>query len=439
LHIHIGIDDTDSRLGGCTTYLASKVVEVLSKKYIDFLDYPNLIRLNPNIPWKTKGNAAVSLRFQHEEPEPFFHGIQEIISERVGEGANPGLIMFNGQEIPEDVRDFSKWALSGVVSIQKTLQLIKKHRMSSQISGNGMGLIGALAAIGETLPGDHTFELLAYRRKENWGSKRRVDAESVVRMAKTTYPHTYNNYDPKTGRILITPHGPDPVLLGIRGETPSQLIRAFHMVKIDEQVDHYLIFRTNQGTGLHLHQPLNLKSLKTFSSGQVTGRISSRAWTGQGGHVYFKIKNTEGEAPCAVYEPTGDLRRPVLGLIPGDMVEVGGGVRKPTSKHPSIINVEYVRILSLVEDRLYRNPICVRCGRRMTSQGRGQGYRCRNSSHEEVSSKKVVVNLPRTIKEGRYIPPPSSQRHLTKPLHRYGFEKNGWNGVLASDWYWISK
>ena len=60
---HIGIDDTDSHEGMCTTYLASLVVDTLEQYGVDFLDYPKLVRLNPNIPYKTRGNGAVSISF----------------------------------------------------------------------------------------------------------------------------------------------------------------------------------------------------------------------------------------------------------------------------------------------------------------------------------------------------------------------------------------
>jgi tRNA(Ile2)-agmatinylcytidine synthase len=40
------------------------LVERLLALGAEFIDYPNLIRLNPNAPWKTRGNGAVSLRIQ---------------------------------------------------------------------------------------------------------------------------------------------------------------------------------------------------------------------------------------------------------------------------------------------------------------------------------------------------------------------------------------
>ena len=61
--LHIGFDDTDSIKGSCTTYLATNILNEIHDQ-ITFLDFPNLIRLNPNIPYKTRGNGAVALRIK---------------------------------------------------------------------------------------------------------------------------------------------------------------------------------------------------------------------------------------------------------------------------------------------------------------------------------------------------------------------------------------
>ena len=62
--LNIGFDDTDSPTGMCTTFLAYKIVDLLKKQETEFLDFPKLIRFNPNIPWKTRGNGAVSLKLR---------------------------------------------------------------------------------------------------------------------------------------------------------------------------------------------------------------------------------------------------------------------------------------------------------------------------------------------------------------------------------------
>src|SRR4030065_1762194 len=55
----LAFDDTDSPDGMCTTYLATLVIEALAD--YDLIGLPRLVRLNPNIPWKTRGNAAICL------------------------------------------------------------------------------------------------------------------------------------------------------------------------------------------------------------------------------------------------------------------------------------------------------------------------------------------------------------------------------------------
>ena len=57
----IGFDDTDSRDGGCTTYVCFEFVSRLYEKGYCLCEYPRLVRLNPQVPWKTRGNGAVAV------------------------------------------------------------------------------------------------------------------------------------------------------------------------------------------------------------------------------------------------------------------------------------------------------------------------------------------------------------------------------------------
>lgn len=49
----IGIDDTDSSEGMCTTYIAILLREAL-REVGEPIGFPRLIRLNPTIPYKTR-------------------------------------------------------------------------------------------------------------------------------------------------------------------------------------------------------------------------------------------------------------------------------------------------------------------------------------------------------------------------------------------------
>lgn len=64
----IGIDDTDSNDGMCTTYLGALLLDEL-QAYGTLETLPLLIRLNPTIPYKTRGNAAVALKIRTDYPK----------------------------------------------------------------------------------------------------------------------------------------------------------------------------------------------------------------------------------------------------------------------------------------------------------------------------------------------------------------------------------
>ncbi|MBI4258423.1 MAG: DUF1743 domain-containing protein [Thaumarchaeota archaeon] len=436
MNVHIGLDDTDSVDRGCTTHLAKELVRHLLDRAF-FIDYPRLIRLNPNIPWKTRGNGAVALHFETDDADEVFELLLDVFKRSCSKNhcSHPGLVMSMETEIPEEVRQFSLNALSSVVSVKGALKLIRKFGMRYYSEGRGMGLVGAVAAIGNILEEDHTFELLAYRKEENWGEQRLVDASSVVYMGKKTHPYTYNNFDPETGRIMITPRGPDPVLLGIRGEDPQMLLDSLTFLRIGEVMDSYVVFRTNQGTGAHLAPILPLVSLKAYTAGHFTGQVSEDPRIERGGHVFFKTRDETGEALCAVYEPAGSLRTIALDLRCGDIVELGGGVRRRSQKHPTVINIEYVRVLEISKQLTYMNPKCNRCSARMSSMGVAQGYRCGKCDFKDTQAQKVSVEIHRALEVGLYLPPPRAQRHLTKPLQRYGMEKTSWSGKLVDNWF----
>ena len=92
--IHIGFDDTDSPKGMCTTYLAYRLINLLKKEHVDFLDFPNLIRFNPNIPWKTRGNGAVGIKISTKKPEKIKKLVIQLINKYADtqHGAIPGVV-----------------------------------------------------------------------------------------------------------------------------------------------------------------------------------------------------------------------------------------------------------------------------------------------------------------------------------------------------------
>ncbi|MFQ6064485.1 MAG: DUF1743 domain-containing protein [Candidatus Bathyarchaeia archaeon] len=436
--MHIGFDDTDSPRMGCTTYIAAILVEKLHKLGASFTDYPNLVRLNPNVPWKTRGNGALCLRIRCKKES--VEEIKEAVIKEVEEnadlgykGTDPGVVFFSNH-VPEQITAFAKRTIQGVVKMNEALELIDKFDAEAVGFKEGRGIIGGLAAIGETLIGDHTYELIAYRTPENRGTLRRIEASSVVKINEKTSPLTFNNIDPETSRILITPRGPDPILYGIRGESSNAVKKAHRMVRSGEPIERWVIFRTNHGTDAHLRTVSSIADVKPFNPIVVRGVVAEEPEVITGGHTIFAIQDETGKVDCAAYEPTGTLQETARKLVRGDLVEAFGGVRPASSAHPMTINLEKLRILKLASKVVLHNPKCSQCGKRMTSMGLNKGFRCERCGWRSSKLEKVAVELKRNLHLGIHITSPRSQRHLTKPLCRYGREKSGTPRRMVGSW-----
>ncbi len=376
----VGIDDTDSSRGYCTTYLAYRIARDLEPEGGRVLPYPRLVRLNPNIPFKTRGNAAVCLQVETKAPRLTFERISAKVREfsDVEGGANSGAVFLEDASLCREFEPLYLEAISGVVSPHRVRRFLTDRRVKWLELGNGMGVVGAASSLGFSERFDHTYELIAYRRREFWGSKRVVDNPSVREMDSKTFGHTFNNYDYQKEKVLLAPHGPDPVFAGVRGDSPSAVARAFDMLRYHEPLDGRMIYLSNQHTDAHLQKRLEWK---VYSSGWVDGTVE-RVEIGAGGHVYLSLDADGRKRLAAAYEPTGDLRRAARLLNCGDKIRAFGGIRKATSLHPSVLNVEKFEVKSL--------------GKKRSS-----------------------------IRKGTYISSPRANRHLTKPLVRYGREDQG--------------
>jgi tRNA(Ile2)-agmatinylcytidine synthase len=427
--MHIGLDDTDSTRKGCTTYVAALLIGKLEKLNVTFIDYPNLIRLNPNVPWKTRGNGALCLRIKYaagleDQIKEAAISLVEEHSDLVFRGTDPGVVFFKKAEIPEELEVFAQNAVTSIVTLREATRLIKKFESEAIGFNTCRGIIGALAAVGETLESDHTYELIAYRLPENCGLKRKVDVESIFRMDELTRPYTFNNVDSEKGRVIITPRGPDPILFGIRGETPEAVKKGFDIVRALEPVDRWVVFRTNQGTDAHLKRVAALNQIEPYNSVIAKGVVSRNPRIIPLRHVVFSIKDESGEVDCAAYEPTGALRKVARDLITGDSVEVYGAVRKPSAGKPLTINLEKINILKLAPKMMLQNPVCPECGKRLKSMGKDKGFRCEKCGTRFDKARKVQTEVKRGLEVGLYVTSTRSQRHLTKPLSRYGLEKH---------------
>lgn len=414
--LHIGFDDTDSLKGSCTTHLATLIIQEIFDQ-ITFLDFPNLIRLNPNIPYKTRGNGAVALRIEGEEKDLEY--CKEIVIDKVknlsevdDENTNPG-IAFVENEIPKEIVAHSKRAMWDIISIKEAEEFNSLSNVETIKFKLGRGIIGALGAIGNPLKGDFTYEHLSYREPKNFGTKRLIENDSIYSADKET-PLTFNNIDYEYNSIMILPRGADPVFTGIRGETVEEVRKAFSLIRPLEKLQMQMVFRTNQHTNQHFTKKFSINKLKPYISAIVDARVTSKPHYIEGSHLIFSIEDTTGKIDCAAYEPTKRFRGQLNKLLIGDKITIFGGIRPAERNHQMTINIERLKITKLVKNAKLENPFCSKCQSRLKSAGKNKGYKCPRCSTKYREVQPNEIEIPRELQLGEYLPPIIAQRHLTK-------------------------
>jgi tRNA(Ile2)-agmatinylcytidine synthase len=248
----------------------------------------------------------------------------------------------------------------------------------------------------------------------------------------------FSNIDESTNRTMIEPHGPDPVLFGVRGEAADCVIRAGKRVKSKQRIDRWLVFRSNQGTGEHLRYRVEIKNLRPYMAVVVNGSVKSRPKMIAGGHALFSITDDSGEVDCAAYEPTGEFREVVMKLTPGDKIRIHAGVRPSSRSHGLTLNIEGLEMVELTPKMEVSNPLCPHCGKRMKSAGSGKGHKCVKCGYKDSESAKVETRVSRDLHKGLYLPPTRAQRHLTRPQTRLDKKNSSRPKELMPEWYFHS-
>lgn len=413
-YLHIGIDDTDSPDGMCTTYLACHIIDKLKEVGIEIVGYPRLIRLNPFARFKTRGNGGVAFKILNDDKTDLAKKIVLDEVEKLAmfdcDNTNPGVVFYDG-EITDEMVEYSFKAIYSFITIKEAEEFGNSIGCELHKFKKGRGIIGSIAAIGLPLE-DFTYELLAYRVPENYGTKRHIDYDSVYLMDRETYPETFENVDYNEDYIAIEPKTPCPVLYGIRSNTVEALERAKKIVLVEEPVENYCIFKTNQHTDMHIQKTKDIASMKQFGCYEVVGTVKNKPTIIDGGHMFFYIFDDSGEIECGAYEPTKNFRKLVSDLRPGDIVKLFGGIGEQNT-----FNIEKFQVVKL-NDVEYKNPIC-ECGKRMTSAGKNKGFKCKKCGNKINDNKKVPIKIFRKLKNGQfYETPVSARRHLSKPICR---------------------
>ncbi len=425
--VHIGLDNVDTPVGGCTTHAAYRLVKSLLKiDGVTFLDYPNLVRLNPAVPFKTRGNGGVALRLSIREEvleevvEKVFKEIESYLREVGYENENASVAVYVGR-VPKELANLYTKALTDYVHRDAVKRIIGKLSRNLLLwNPEGRGLVGALASIGWVIPSDCTYELITYRPLKVRDPVRCIDVKSVIKFSEVAGRNSFLNYDPKSGKGLISPHGPDPVIYGVRGEDPKTLLKALEVIKVCEEVGVWVIFRTNQATNAH-HVMRDLSEALPYRTGCFRGRVVSKPKVLEGGSVLVGIGNTRRNLQVVFHRET-TLTKVATELNLGDLIEICGTVRYWTGIG-AVVNGELIKVIEAPPITIEMNPRCPKCGKRMKSAGRGKGWKCVKCGFKTRNLSKERVILERSIKTGLYLPKITAFKHLMKPLERYGREK----------------
>ncbi|MGC9135516.1 TiaS agmantine-binding domain-containing protein [Caldivirga sp.] len=391
--VWVGIDDTDTYDKGCTTYVMYNMLKEFLKTRGEWriIDYPRLIRLNPNIPFKTRGNAAVSVGLNVDEPGEALELAEWAVdsySHRVGK-TSPGIVISTNNS-----EHWIYWkALTDVIPMDVAVRWMSRLGV---IHRGGRGVIGALASVMADLRLDSTLELLAYSEST---SKPRIPLSLVKRLNDSTIPLTFENMS--DGHILIQPHGNDPVVFGIRGDSPYHVIHfaSFLIDEIDIEPK-WLIYLTNQATGHNLSSIVN----KPYTTGYIEGSVSGMRQVG-GGNIELNVGSTQ----VFTYRHYG-----FKSVDKATYLIAYGGVK------PGISGLDLYMEggVALMIKGVARNPKCPRCGGSLESTGRVGLLKCPKCG--------LITGLPRQVSYSSEVileePRSVEVRHLHKPITRVGLE-----------------
>lgn len=387
----LGLDDTDSLKGGCTTEVLFRLLNDLPDD-VSFRT-PRLVRLWPFAKQRTRGNAAVAVELITEnESELLIHldqwwqqhieSLKGVLgtsdhSERTQYPADPGMI-WTSESMTDEA--FYKSAVSSEIELQNVPEVTRYW--------GGNGRIGATAAV--LWPAAQcTYEAIAWRSNEAEG-RRQLDEVALAEVEDLK--DTFLCRNPKLGTSLLAPRGNSPVLFGIRSWTKDGAQHALDILEQGNDTEPSkgsLVFQTNQATGDHLEEPVEayVRSKSILKKGHVVLETTQGTWMAfrQSGHIALLSQ----------------------WVIKGDLL-IGNGLRD----EDDVLHLELLKVKKSISEQ--KRPLCVRCNKSMKSMGKNQGLRCKRCN---LTSDRGWVEVERIPPFQNWVqPPPSSRRHLSKPL-----------------------
>ena len=388
----LGLDDTDSLAGGCTTEVFHRLLSDLPASAQTSI--PNLVRLWPFAHHRTRGNAALSIEIKDDDEESLLQHLDKwwdkhisplegqlspsIISSREQVASSPGMVWFSEKPGPE----FYWKAVRGHVELSDIPE--------SSHSWGGYGKIGASAAVAWPQTSG-TWEGIAWRLP---GAKneRSIDDKMLERIDE--WESIVFSRDPRRGKLLIAPRGSSPVLFGIRSLDRTSAEEALLLLSDasgTEATSGSCVFRTNQASGDHLPEPIEL----------IVSEMDV--------HPVRKHVRLSTDGPdVLVFSEGGPVNSLARWLRPGDCISVQGLLHPDGSLH-----AERMKLISALP-RSRSRPRCPTCQVRMKSMGLNQGLRCPSCKTKREDRWEMDEANPPF--EGWVEPPLDARRHLSTPL-----------------------
>lgn len=419
----LAFDDTDSATGGCTTHALLAVLDALDG--VAPRGLPRLVRLNPNVPWKTRGNGAVCVELAridgpsvrvgewrgmeiHAHP----HGppatrtyvdldrLWEVIQATAQPDASPAVALFDSP--PPEAWYWA--AVRQTLDPQDAVAAVESEpSIDARWAGDGRALIGCLGGAAWRGPAS-SHEFIAYRDPAQWGTPRNVD-DAPLRGLDAAGA-TFHTEDPDSGRLACVPHTPCPVLLGLRGHDADRLVdRAMWATRsaAGEPIDAWILWDSNQASGDHVTAVPTLLEAEDGMTIRVDAIVADAPRTAAGGHVHVEMDDGMGVPFTAIaFEPTGGFRDAVRALLPGDAVSVTGAWGDRS------VRLESVELRTPVA-RKVANP--THCDRPMKSKGMDAGYRCACGATAPENAAQFEPRSP-----GSWDVPVMARRHLHRPF-----------------------
>jgi len=189
-------------------------------------------------------------------------------------------------------------------------------------------------------------------------------------------------------------------LFGVRSWTKKGAYQALEILgdaEHTEPISGGIVFATNQGTNDHLNGlfEVEVEAIEILKGGHTLIKSST--------HTFLAFKQS------------GQISMISQMLQPGDTIQCKG-----LRAHDESIHIEFLRVVRLSPKKM--RPLCPTCAKSMASMGAGQGIRCKKCGYQTEDTWDYVD---RQIPVNQWIqPPPSSRRHLAKPLDEVSPKQN---------------